>query len=83
MDQVISELRFSQAGTSHTATLTDDLRWQCDDESLERLLNESFGRMDLTAEVTQWHEPVIHGVYQVAERLGAEVQINHRRRIAV
>jgi len=83
MDQVIGELKFSQAGRPMTARLSDDLQWSCEDKGFERLLNESFGQMDLRAEVTQVHQPIVHGIYQVAERLGAEVQLNRRQRVAV
>jgi len=78
MNQVIGELRFHQAGRPVRAQLSDDLRWSCDDAAFERLLNESFGQMDLDADVTQVHQPVVHGIYQVAERLGAEVRLNRR-----
>lgn len=78
MTHVIGELNFSHAGRPMTARLSGDLHWSCDDKSFEQLLNESFGNMDLSADVTDVHRPVVHGIYQVAERLGADVKLNER-----
>ena len=79
MAQVIGELKFAQAGRPITAHLCVDLRWSCEDKNVEDLLNESFGMMNLDSAATDVHEPVVHGIYQVAERLGAEVRLQGRQ----
>jgi hypothetical protein len=83
MVQVIGELSFSQAGRPVKASLSGDLHWTCNDESFEQLLNESFEMMDISPNVTEVHEPVVHGIYQLAERLGADVTVNERKLHAV
>jgi hypothetical protein len=71
-DQILGELRFTQAGRPLTAALNGELRWKCDDRQMEVYLNEA-----CPIEAGEWdvHRHVVHGLYQVGERLGADVNV--------
>ena len=68
---VIGELRFHFGRRMVSATLTNALRWQCNEKVLEDYLNDTLG----TEEQAQRrnYAPVYY-LYQAGERLGAEVR---------
>ncbi len=59
-----------------TVQLVAGLTWQCDDKQIEQLLNEACPVDDPGGEV---HQPIVHTLYQVGERLGAEVRVLQRQ----
>jgi len=71
---VIGELHFRQAGRPLTAQLDDRLHWSCEDDAVEQLLNDTLERDDLAFR-GEIHQPLVHKLYQIAERLGAEVHV--------
>jgi hypothetical protein len=71
-EHIVGELHFEQAGRPVCAALHDDLHWRCDDQALEDYLNRVCRPKRRRWEV---HRPEIHTLYQVAERLGAEVRL--------
>lgn len=68
----LGELRFMHQGRLITARLTAALIWQADDETVRAMLNEVFVPSFTACDV---HVPVRHFLYQVAERLGADVRV--------
>lgn len=79
MSRVIGELRVMRANREQCITLGDDYVWTCEDEQVERLLNESY-RFDAAVDLNIG-EAVVHTLYQVAARLGADV--THCERVAL
>ncbi len=72
MSTVIGELHFDQGLGEMTAVLDEAMRWHCDDAEIEAFLNASYDANDDPLDV---HRPLIHMLYQAAERLGAEVRL--------
>ncbi len=77
MNRVIGELCVQRADHEQRITLGDDLTWNCDDEQVERLLNETYRFENVELDV---HKNLVHTLYQVAARLGA--QVTHCDRVA-
>jgi hypothetical protein len=70
--EVIGELRFEQAGRAMCAALDAELRWSCEDEEIERFLNAA---CPFESTRFHFHRPNVHMIYQIAERLGARVEL--------
>ena len=58
------------------AHLTDDMQWSSDEKAVEQYLNVVCS-MPVSRSRTD-HKSKVHQLYQVAERLGAEVRIVQR-----
>ncbi|MCE9589970.1 MAG: hypothetical protein K8S99_05540 [Planctomycetes bacterium] len=65
---MVGQIKFRMGTRMIFASLGADLHWCCDEKQVEAYLNEMFGE----APVLKGRSPV-HYLYQVAERLGAEV----------
>lgn len=78
MVSIVGELHFRQAGHEHTARLDENLRWNCDDLQLEQFLNQACSIPPATGDIDA-RRSVIHGIYQTAERLGAEVTVRPQK----
>lgn len=65
---MVGHIKFRMGTRLIEASLGADLRWNCDEKQIESYLNETFS----DAPPLAGRAPV-HILYQVAERLGAEV----------
>ena len=74
---MIGQLIFWVGTQRHTATLTEDLIWQCDDESVEAELTQTFPAHP--AEDVPNLVIGRHLLYQTAQRLGGRVEVPSRR----
>ena len=75
---MIGQLIFWVGTKRHTATLSDDLDWQCDDPEVSRELTETF-----PGEASEEVPNLVvgrHLLYQTASRLGGRVEVPTRRR---
>lgn len=72
-EPLLGELRFQQNGRPLIATLDEHYRWHCDDQSLQDDLN-----LMSPLEPGAWevHREVVHTLYRMGERLGAEVVVH-------
>lgn len=73
MPATIGELRFFQGGRACTARLDSRLHWRCDHAEIESFLNDAY---PTPLNELDSHQPAIHLLYQVAERLGAQVYLS-------
>lgn len=80
MSRVIGELCVVRADHKQRITLDDEFNWNCEDEQVERLLNEAY-RVESTVDLSL-NETVVHTLYQVAARLGADVTHCERAALA-
>lgn len=74
---MIGQLIFWVGPHRHTATLADDLSWQCDDPEVTRELAETF-----PGEAAEDVPNLVvgrHLLYQTASRLGGRVEVPTRR----
>lgn len=74
---MIGQLTFWVSTKRHTATLSEQLAWQCDDAQISEYLCETFPVH--TAEGISNLAVGRHALYQTAERLGGRVQVPTRR----
>jgi len=72
-EPILGELRFKQNGRPVTATLDAAFQWRCDDEQLADDLN-----LLCPPQPGSWdvHREVVHTLYRMGERLGAEVIVH-------
>ncbi len=74
---MIGQLTFFVGRQPFTATLTDDLRWTCDNDAIQHELSETF-----PAQPTDDVPNLVvgrHVLYQTASRLGGHVMVPSRR----
>lgn len=76
---MIGQLIFWVGPKRHTATLTDDLSWQCDDPEVARELSDTFPGE--TAEDVPNLVVGRHLLYQTASRLGGRVEVPTRKQV--
>lgn len=74
---MIGQLTFWVSTQRHTATLSEQLAWQCDDAQISEYLGETFPVNP--AEGLSNLAVGRHALYQTAERLGGSVQVPARR----
>jgi len=75
---MIGQLTFWVSTKRHTATLSEQLDWQCDDSTIADYLRETFPVH--TAEGLSNLAVGRHVLYQTAERLGGRVQVPTKRK---
>lgn len=75
---MIGQLTFWVSTKRHTATLSEQLAWECNDPQITDYLNETFTVH--TAEGLSNLAVGRHALYQTAERLGGRVQVPARRK---
>ncbi len=73
---MIGQLTFWVSTKRHTATLSEQLAWECDDPQMTDYLRETFPVH--TAEGLSNLAVGRHALYQTAERLGGRVQVPAR-----
>ena len=74
---MIGQLTFWVSTKLHTATLTEQLAWDCEDPEVMTYLRETFPVQ--TAEGLTNLAVGRHALYQTAERLGGRVQVPTRK----
>lgn len=65
---MVGQIKFRMGSRMIEASLGADLHWTCEEHHVETYLNETFSDRPATA-----GRAPVHYLYQVAERLGAEV----------